>query len=168
MNELNNRVSFTAKLSTESLAKRTKKWDKVERIFESKTSKIDNYELILFNSKNDVVLSTYDGDLQRLNILSKEGFKKLDSLTVNGIATKLAKFLRSVVTCEKKANKIVDDTAKVINKNKLEEPTISIMYDKAINLADESYNTNLNKIIEEDNVFKNTLKTSISANDIED
>ena len=163
MNEIRNNLSFTAKLSTESLKNRSKKWDKVEKIFESKTSKINDYEMILFSNKNDVILSTYDGDRQRFNILSKKCFEKLENLTVNGMATKLAKFLRSVIESERKANAIVDNVAQIINKNKIEEPTVSILYDKAIDASNEKFNTCLDEILEKDNLFKNNVKIDVSS-----
>lgn len=163
MNEIRNNISFNAKLSTESLVNRNKKWDKVEKIFEGKTSKITDYELILFNNKNNVILSTYDGDCQRFNILSKKCFEQLENLSVNGMATKLAKFLRSVIDSEKKANAIVDNISKMIKKNKIEEPSVSILYDKAIDASNEKFNTCLDEILQKDNLFKNNVKIDVPA-----
>lgn len=164
MEKINNKISFTAKLSTEGLANRTKKWDKIERIFAAKTDKIDNYELLLFNEGDQFILSTYDGDLQRFNILSKEGFDKLNKHTENGIAGKLAKFLRIVIASEKKANNIINETCKMINKNNIEEPIATQIYDNALNLANKKFKNTLNEALQQDNIYRDNLKTNISPN----
>lgn len=161
MNEINNNLVFTARLSTEGLSNRIKKWDKVEKIFEAKTSQIDDYELMLFNEGDKIVLSSYDGDLQRFNILSKAGLEKLENLSINGMAMKLAKFLRAVIGSEKKANSIVEQTAKLIGKNKIQEPLATEIFDDALDRAGARFHELLTDAIQKDNLYNNNIQVDV-------